>query len=139
MSATDGIVQFFLSGDYLAKTEMPRGVYLDETTVWELYAEAARQPHGRVCELVHEQWRSSDLHILNRIKTSKSLGELRADADVEIVRTLMCMAVVTAQMARFADPDFDAGRYRTATRQMLTPFVDPAYQKAHTGPVRKRA
>lgn len=129
LAAAEGVVQFFMSGDYMGPAEMPEGVYLDEITVWELYAEAARHPQGRVSQLVHEQWRTADAILANRIKASKAMGEIRADADIELIRTLMGMAIVTAQMARFGDPDFQRERYLAATRHVLTPFIETAARR----------
>src|ERR1044072_9109410 len=42
LTESEGVAQFFMSGDYMGPAEMPEGVFLDEITVWELYAEAAR-------------------------------------------------------------------------------------------------
>jgi len=136
LAASPGVMDFFLSGEYVQRVKMPEEVYLDITNVWEVYAEAERRPKSRIAQLVHDHWGAADAVLRKRIEADQAVGRIRADADVEVVLTSMCMAIVTMQMARFADPNFSAERYVTTIRHILEPF---AVQPAASARARRRA
>jgi AcrR family transcriptional regulator len=133
----EGALEFFLSGDYLGNTELAGDAHIADITIWEVYAEAARDPHGRMAALVGDHWNSADKSLRRHIEASMAAGSIRPDADVDTVLTLMCMAIVTGQMAQFADPNFDPERYKAATRLVLAPYAAGAVQQ-NPRPARQR-
>lgn len=134
-----GAFEFIYSGDYIGRTDMGEGTYLDELTMWEVYAEATRRPESRLKELVKLQWRAAEVALRASVEASRDAGRIRPDADIDLIMTLISMAVVTSQMARFADPDFDAERYKAAARSALAPFVNPAVEVPTSKPGQRRA
>ena len=125
--AGESLVAFFLSGDYLRRVEQPPSDYLSEATIWELYAEAARNRSGHIAEMVRDHWGSADRVFLAGIEAAKAAGELRPDTDSNLLLTLILMIVVSGSMAHFGDPEYDPERYLSATRYLFEPFLAKGY------------
>jgi TetR/AcrR family transcriptional repressor of uid operon len=133
-AAEDDPLGHILGGDYLAEAAARQEGVIDVATMWEVYADAARSPV--VAAKNHQHWRETSAALRRLVEAEQARGRIRADADLDLFMTLLSMIIVTTSLAVFADPDFDAARYRNAGATMLAPFLASA---TTSRPVRRPA
>jgi AcrR family transcriptional regulator len=124
-----------LSGRFLAKASARQHGLIDDATMWEVYAEAVRTP--AIAAKNQQHWRENSAALRALLAREQARGRIRADADLDLVLTLLAMFVTTTQLAEFADPDFDPAHYRKVGMTMFRPFL--AEPPAISKPGRRRA
>lgn len=99
--------------------------YLDAAVLWEAYAVAARGGGVGGLTARHRSECRQALRIL--VLRARERGEVRADADLDQLLTMLEMYIVALQLNERVDPGFELEAYRKAGFAMLGPFlVEPA-------------
>jgi AcrR family transcriptional regulator len=122
--------------------DRPKG--LDSVCVWELLAEAARgEPYA--VRVIQRHWSETGDEMRAIAEVAKRQGRLRADADLDLMMTIIAMFFMTSQMACFADPAYLPERYLDAVNASLAPFLNGplraatlAARKVVKSPARKK-
>jgi len=107
--------------NFVADTAVAKKALFDGSAGWEMYALAMR--NARVGALLQRHWCVSDAGTRAIVEAEQRRGRFRADADLDLVVTLLDMYFVTVQLATVADPGFDLQRYQKALRQSLEPYL----------------
>jgi TetR/AcrR family transcriptional repressor of uid operon len=100
--------------------DRPKG--LDSVCVWELLGEAARgEPYA--VRTIQRHWKETGDEMRLVAEAAQRRGRIRADADLDVMMTIISLYFMTSQMACFADPAYRQERYFGAANVALASFV----------------
>lgn len=111
-----------LSPEQFDRRRLAAEGYLDAGALWELYGEAERTP-GPIADKLKQHWAETQAMVRLILEDNQTRGRIRAEADLDLVLTLISMYVVTVQLADVFDPGFSQARYQTTVRMALKPYL----------------